>query len=733
MASTYSPLLRYELVGSGEQAGVWGNTTNVNLGTLVEQSVAGVTTIDATSLGGTTYTLSALNGAPDEARSMVLSFTGTAASAFTVVVPTSQKLYVVRNATGQTINFKTAAQVTPQAVDTANSTMIFCDGTNVLPGIASPSVGTLTVSGGGTGQTSFTAGFVKSPGGSTALTTASTVSLTSDVSGTLPVGSGGTGVQTFGSFSGIVKTAGGTSPLTASAVNLSSGEVTGTLGVNNGGIGIANPTSGRLLLGNGTSPMTTLGGTGTGNFVAWNGTSWAEAVTLGTTKGGTGLTSFTSGGAVYASSSSTLTTGTLPTTSGGTGLSSYTTGNILYASATNTLAALPIGSNGQYLTVSGSGLPTWTDAVSGGVTTFSAGSTGLTPSIATSGAINLGGTLNVGSGGTGASTFTANALLVGAGTSAVTTISPGANKNVLQSNGTTWTSAALSAADITTGVLAAANGGTALSSYATGDIIYASALNTLSKRTIGSSGQVLSVSGGVPTWSDLSVSLTTQTTGTLPVSKGGTNTTSLTANGALYANSAGTTVLSGALPVLSGGTGSSTVAGAQTNLKIPYGPIFSAYKDSNGTSQNITTSIGVDTYGAVVELNAEEYDSAGAFNTTTYRFLPAVAGYYSFYGIGRFYTSGASGNVGVAVEIRKNGLNTAGNVYRGTETYSYLATSGELYLQATVNVMVYLNGSTDYVELYALIVTNGSTKQLRDDYDSAGQTSRLQGTLIRYA
>lgn len=724
MASTYSPLLRYELVGSGEQAGVWGNTTNVNLGTLVEQSVAGVTTIDATSLGGTTYTLSALNGAPDEARSMVLSFTGTAASAFTVVVPTSQKLYVVRNATGQTINFKTAAQVTPQAVDTANSTMIFCDGTNVLPGIASPSVGTLTVSGGGTGQTSFTAGFVKSPGGSTALTTASTVSLTSEVSGTLPVGSGGTGVVSFVG-GGVVKSAGGTSALTASAVDLASGDVTGTLSVARGGIGITNPTSGRLLLGNGTSAMTTLGGTGTGNFVAWNGTSWAEATLLGTTKGGTGLSSFTSGGAVYANSSSTLTTGTLPTTSGGTGLSSYTTGNILYASATNTLAALPIGSNGQYLTVSGSGLPTWTDAVSGGVTTFSAGSTGLTPSIATSGAINLGGTLNVGSGGTGASTFTANALLVGAGTSAVTTISPGANKNVLQSNGTTWTSAALSAADITTGVLAAANGGTALSSYATGDIIYASALNTLSKRTIGSSGQVLTVSGGVPVWA-------TPAAGTVTSVQGSGGSTGLTVTGGPVTSS-GTLTLGGTLAAGSGGTGATTVAGAQTNLKIPYGPIFSAYKDSNGTSQNITTSIGVDTYGAVVELNAEEYDSAGAFNTTTYRFLPAVAGYYSFYGIGRFYTSGASGNVGVAVEIRKNGLNTAGNVYRGTETYSYLATSGELYLQATVNVMVYLNGSTDYVELYALIVTNGSTKQLRDDYDSAGQTSRLQGTLIRYA
>jgi hypothetical protein len=189
--------------------------------------------------------------------------------------------------------------------------------------------------------------------------------------------------------------------------------------------------------------------------------------------------------------------------------------------------------------------------------------------------------------------------------------------------------------------------------------------------------------------------------------------------------------LSGALPVLSGGTGSATVAGAQTNLQIPYGPIFSAYKDSNGTAQNLS-SIGTNTYGAVVELNTEEYDSATAFNTTTYRFLPTVAGYYSLSGIGRFYTGGASGNVITTVEIRKNGLSTAGNVYRGTETAAYLASSGDITLQATVNVLVYLNGSTDFVELYAIMVTNGSTRQLRDEYDTAGLTSRLQGTLIRY-
>lgn len=51
-----------------------------------------------------------------------------------------------------------------------------------------------------------------------------------------------------------------------------------------------------------------------------------------------------------------------------------------------------------------------------------------------------------------------------------------------------------------TGVLPAVNGGTSQSTYTTGDMLYASGTNTLAKRAIGSSGQVLTVTGGVPTW-----------------------------------------------------------------------------------------------------------------------------------------------------------------------------------------------------------------------------------------
>lgn len=74
--------------------------------------------------------------------------------------------------------------------------------------------------------------------------------------------------------------------------------------------------------------------------------------TIATGYGGTGLTSFTSGGALYATSTSALATGTLPTASGGTALTSFTSGGALYATSTSALTTgtLPVGSGGTGIT-----------------------------------------------------------------------------------------------------------------------------------------------------------------------------------------------------------------------------------------------------------------------------------------------------------------------------------------------------------------------------------------------
>jgi len=148
---------------------------------------------------------------------------------------------------------------------------------------------------------------------------------------------------------------------------------------------------------------------------AWGSITVGSGVTSVNVSGGmTGLT--TSGGPITSAGTITF-AGTLITTNGGTGLSSYTAGDMLYYSAGNTFAKLPIGTANQVMTSSGTA-PQWTTLTSVAVTTFSAGTTGFTPNVATGGAITLSGTLNVANGGTGANSLTG--YVKGSGTSAFT-------------------------------------------------------------------------------------------------------------------------------------------------------------------------------------------------------------------------------------------------------------------------------------------------------------------------
>jgi len=128
MPSTYSPSLRIELPGSGEQSGVWGTTTNNNLGTLLEQSIAGV---QAITMVDANYTLSNYNGVSDEARKAVLVVSGTNTAARDIIAPLVTKTYIVKNNTtgGFAINVRApsgASVSIPNGVTSA----VYCDGTN---------------------------------------------------------------------------------------------------------------------------------------------------------------------------------------------------------------------------------------------------------------------------------------------------------------------------------------------------------------------------------------------------------------------------------------------------------------------------------------------------------------------------------------------------------------------------------------------------------------------------
>ena len=143
MASTYSPSLRIELIGTGDQSGLWGDTTNTNLGGLIEQAITGVESIPMTD---TDYTLTALNGSVDEARNAVVIMTsiGSLTGSRNVFIPAEEKLYIFKNSTtgGQNLVVKTVGGA-GYTVPNGQTALLYCDGTDCFQGIthlASPAL-----------------------------------------------------------------------------------------------------------------------------------------------------------------------------------------------------------------------------------------------------------------------------------------------------------------------------------------------------------------------------------------------------------------------------------------------------------------------------------------------------------------------------------------------------------------------------------------------------------------
>lgn len=134
MPSTYSPSLKLELIGNGEQSGTWGTTTNNNFGTLVEQAITGVQSI---VMSDADYTLTNYNGLSDEARNPVLSVTGTNTAVRQIVAPLVNKLYTVfNNTTGGyaiTIGGASGANVSIPSNTTA---LVYCDSANFYGGLS---------------------------------------------------------------------------------------------------------------------------------------------------------------------------------------------------------------------------------------------------------------------------------------------------------------------------------------------------------------------------------------------------------------------------------------------------------------------------------------------------------------------------------------------------------------------------------------------------------------------
>ena len=158
MSSTYSTNLAIELMGTGDQAGNWGATTNTNLGTLIEQAISGYTTQAVVS--GTDTTITIPNGATGVARNMFLELTGTGGASTNLIVPSNKKLYFIYNNTssGQ-VTVKVSGQ-TGVSVPNGAKVLLVSNGTDIVSAtnyMATLTLGTpLAVAQGGTGGTTST-------------------------------------------------------------------------------------------------------------------------------------------------------------------------------------------------------------------------------------------------------------------------------------------------------------------------------------------------------------------------------------------------------------------------------------------------------------------------------------------------------------------------------------------------------------------------------------------------
>jgi hypothetical protein len=128
MASTFSPL-KFELIGTGEQDGTWGDTTNTNIGTAIEQAITGSGDITFAS-SDVTLTLSNTNAA-QVARNLRLVCVGVSGGARQLIVPAIEKQYIVQNDLADTVTIRTSAG-TGVVVPAGKTTVVFNNGTDVV-------------------------------------------------------------------------------------------------------------------------------------------------------------------------------------------------------------------------------------------------------------------------------------------------------------------------------------------------------------------------------------------------------------------------------------------------------------------------------------------------------------------------------------------------------------------------------------------------------------------------
>jgi hypothetical protein len=321
MAINYTNLLGLAKPVTGTESNTWGDVVNDQITELVEEAIAGSVSLNVTAGN---VTLTDTQGAANQARAAALIISGSPGVSRNIIAPSRDKTYFVVNGSDSDVVIKGSA-TTGATVSSGTRAVVTWNGTD----------------------------FVVIAG--------SVISLTSQVTGTLPVSNGGTGASSI--------------------------------------------TSGAIVLGNGSSAVNTLVGSSVGQIPQWNGSAW----TVGTLPS-TGVVSVSASSPLASSGGSTPNisfTGTLAEANGGTGETTYSSGELLIGNSSGGLSKATLTQGSGISIINGSGSITISSTGSTGITSFSisGGTTGLGFSpgtISSSGATTtMSGTLATNNGGTG--------------------------------------------------------------------------------------------------------------------------------------------------------------------------------------------------------------------------------------------------------------------------------------------------------------------------------------------